>query len=84
MPARPARDDADVADGGPLSTALPTPRTRIRVYWSEERAWYAGVVTSNRDDLTHVTYDKVGNNRVERLWHDLRTEVWEVEPSLSR
>ena len=50
---------------------------RIRVWWTEDRRWFAGTITSFRQGSTHVMYDAVDSWAVTRMWHDLESERWE-------
>ena len=57
---------------------IPTLDSRIRVWWTEENAWYAGRVVSVERSAggslhTTVAYD---DNSIET--HDLESETWET------
>ena len=49
--------------------------SRIRVWWTEEKAWYAGRVVSSERGVHTVAYDDGVS-----LTHDLLKETWETEP----
>ena len=54
--------------------ALVGPNSRIRVWWTEEKAWYSGRVVSSKHGAHTVTYDDGVS-----LTHDLLKETWENE-----
>ena len=59
--------------------ALPLDDSRIRVWWTEDKAWYAGRVVSCKRGVHTVSYDDGAS-----LKHDLLQEKWESEPALKR
>ena len=68
---------------------LPAPQSRIRVFWTEEGAWFNATVTSHatRDEgvrETRVVYDPTPqwpSRRANSYWHDLSAERWEALPA---
>lgn len=54
--------------------ALVDQNSRIRVWWTEEKAWYSGRVVSSKHGVHTVTYDDGVS-----LTHDLLKETWETE-----
>ena len=89
------RDEFDErAEAQPRAEEVLVPAgTRVEVYWTDLRQWYAGVVTSNRREATgactdhrihRVVYDAVGlwaNVREKQLtyWHCFDEENWQCE-----
>ena len=53
--------------------------SRIRVWWTEEKAWYAGRVVSSGRGLHTIAYDDDHS-----LTHDLLKVTWEAEPGRKR
>tara|TARA_B100000795_G_C22610091_1_gene364750 strand:+ start:202 stop:735 length:534 start_codon:yes stop_codon:yes gene_type:complete len=53
--------------------------SRIRVWWTEEKAWYAGRVVSSGRGLHTIAYDDDHS-----LTHDLLKVTWEAEPVRKR
>ena len=54
--------------------------SRIRVWWTEEEAWFAGrVVSSKRGGVHSVAYDDGV-----KVTHNLQKEKWEAEQELKR
>ena len=83
------QQDDDLDDGvSPAQTALarttPTPPTRIparshvRIWWTEERQWFYGRVSSQRKEgdslVSRVVYD---DQPTPAFYHDLDDEIWE-------
>ena len=63
---------------------------RLRVYWTDEAAWYEGTFTSSRVVERHggglaresrVYYDAVGVWKAQGSWHLLDDELWERLPT---
>ena len=55
-------------------------KTKIEVFWREERQWFAGLVTSQRRVEagleSRVLYDATDDRRKAALWHNLDLETW--------
>ena len=55
-------------------------KTKIEVFWREERQWFAGLVTSQRRVEagleSRVLYDATDDHRKAALWHNLDLETW--------
>lgn len=51
--------------------------TRVRVYWSDDKSWYAGTVSAVTRTRGHkITYDKVVGKDDLVAWHDLAVELY--------
>ena len=50
---------------------------RVRVWWSDEKQWFSGTVTSSKQRLTRVRYDATDRWEQHACWHDLADECWE-------
>ena len=70
---------APATKGSRFAMALPLDGSRIRVWWTEKKAWYAGRVVSCKRGVHTVSYDDGAS-----LKHDLLQEKWESEPALKR